>query len=132
MAAKTIQFPTQRPGSSDAHVISAAPIVALLGRVRAEAEALTVRAPQSDLASCTRSFETELADALKLAKNTAVYVTIEALAEIIGRPVSTLRRVCGKHRAAAGAEKIEGVWSIHLPTFQEFLKRGDDNLEEVA
>ena len=133
MTGKTIHFPTPKRGDSASHVLSAAPFVTLLDRLKCELAAWEARAPHSDLTACLRSLVRDLSEALELARNTSVYVTIEALAEIVNRPVSTLTRLCRKHGAAVGAIKVEGVWSIHLPTFQEFLKRGDNsNLEEVA
>lgn len=133
MAGKTIHFPIPRRGDNSSHILSAAPFVTLLNRLKSELAAWEARAPHSDLTTCLRSLVRDLSAALELARNTSVYVTIDALAGVVNRPVSTLTRICRKHGVAAGAIKVEGAWSIHLPTFQDFLKRGDNsNLEEVA
>jgi hypothetical protein len=133
MAGKTIHFPIPKRGENVPHIVSAAPLFTLLHRLHSELVACEARAPYSDLTTCLRSLVGDLSEALELARNASVYVTIDALAEIVSRPVSTLTRICRKHGAAVGAIKVEGAWSIHLPTFQEFLKCGDNsNLEEVA
>jgi hypothetical protein len=110
---------------------SAAPWVALLDRLSAEAAQLAVRAPNGDVTQYMRSVVADVKRAMTEAEKIDVFVTIDRLASVVGRPVSTLRRFCLLRGEAAGAAKVHGVWSIHLPTFLACWERGD-HIKEVA
>lgn len=117
---------------TSAQLLSAAPLVAVLQRLKKDLDGIAARAPQSDVAFCLKSVVDELARGMKEAEDIAVCVTIETLAKVTGRPESTLTRICRNNGAKCGASKVHGAWSIHLPTFLNFWRRGDHNLKEVA
>jgi hypothetical protein len=103
-------------------LVSAAPIVELIDQLQQEHDALSRRAPDSELAACIGSVVKDLALALERAGEVDVFLTVEEVWELTGKPTSTVRRICLTHGQAAGATKVQGSWMIHWPTFEQFLR----------
>jgi hypothetical protein len=105
----------------DASVISAAPIKALLQVLRADTETVKKWSPNGEAVSTLERVAGMLEEALREARRADVWLTVDEVATVTHRQRSTISRICRDHRALAGAQKIEGSWSIHWPTFEEFL-----------
>ena len=105
-------------------LIAAAPLERLVAMLDAE---LTLRARRlvhqqaSVELELIKSFKADLADALADARNIDVIGNVADGARLSKRPLSTVRRICKTYKEQAGASKVEGEWSIHLPTFLAFI-----------
>ena len=123
--AKTAMSPRhQSPNTNLDRLIAADPIERLLATMEVEIRLRTRRFTDPKLSTelqMLKSFKADLEEALTDARNTDVIGNVAAAAELSRRPISTVRRMCGEHEAAAGASWGVGEWSIHLPTFINFM-----------
>lgn len=74
----------------------------------------------------------QLKDAIAVAGKVRVVGTVKDAAIQSGRPLSTVRRICKKYRRAAGASRVEGVWSIDIPSFLKFIAELDETNDKGA
>lgn len=122
--AKIAMSTRRQPKSTNLHrLIAADPIERLLATMEIEIRLRTRRFTDPKLSTelqMLKSFKADLDEALNDARNADVIGNVAAAAELSKRPLSTVRRFCGKHLAAAGASWVDGEWSIHLPTFMNF------------
>lgn len=105
-------------------LVSADPFERLLATLDAEIGLRTRRFthPQASLElELLKSFRAEVEETLRDARAADVIGNVKDAARLAKRPESTVRRICGKHKARAGASILEGEWSIHLPTFLRFI-----------
>lgn len=117
---------TFRPSASSdiARLVSADPFERMIAAMDAEIGIRTRRLTRPETSielEFLRSFKSDLEEALRDARAADVIGNVAAAARLTRRPVSTVRRLCAKHRASAGASYVEGEWSIHLPTFVAFM-----------
>jgi hypothetical protein len=82
-------------------------------------------APHSDAVATLEFLRRELQKALKTAQEIRTFVSVNQAARIIGRPESTLTRMCRQRGAEIGARKVSGVWQIHWPTFEASISQQD-------
>ena len=87
--------------------------------------------PNGPAATTLRRVSAGLADALHLAAESEVFVSVQRASELSGKPVSTISRLCRLQSEAIGAQKVAGAWSIHYRTFEQFIRRST-HLEEAA
>jgi hypothetical protein len=121
------------PHAKDPHrLIAPGAVVALLATLRAEAALLQKRSPAGVETSVLTSVCDDLAKAIDEAQRVDVYLTVDEMAEQLGRPRSTITRICRTHGTAAGATKVQGVWCLHWPTFSTYLTRGEANFRQEA
>ena len=114
-------------------MIAPGPIVTLLASLREEAAAFRRRCPNGTVGEVLSSVCDDLATAIDEARRVELYLTVDELSEQIGRPRSTITRICRLHGSRAGATKVEGAWLVHWPTFDAYLtKRVPPNQLEAA
>jgi hypothetical protein len=112
--------------------LSAAPMVALVDTWQDELAVLESHAPHGETTSTKRKDLDDLRRRIDDARNATVFVSIEELHELTGKPPSTLSRICRDYGKAIGAQKVNGVWLIHWPTFEKFLMSGIQLQKENA
>lgn len=120
----SMSTPKHQPSNLD-RLVSAAPIERLLATLEVEIRLRTRRFthPQASLElEMLKSFKGDLEEALRDARAEEVIGNVKDAVRLTGRPESTVRRICGDHEANAGATLVEGQWSIHLPTFMNFIQ----------
>lgn len=101
-------------------LVAIEPFVTLLEMWEHEAALVCARLPDSEYASMVRSFRTELLRTVEKARHAELWVSIDRLSELTGKPKSTLRAMCTKHGKEMGAKKMAGTWNVYLPTFNEY------------
>jgi hypothetical protein len=120
--------------ASTAKLLSAAPLHELLSKLRADHAVMARLTPNADAVATLGVIVSDLASAIARAADVNVFMTIEEVSRMTGRPESTLTRLCRDHGAKIGAAKIAGAWSIHWPTFEKFFsgRNKETFIEEAA
>jgi hypothetical protein len=113
-------------------IIASGPIQAALGEYREKVTLLRQLAPNSDVAPALEGFCERLDLALREARDTDLYLTVDQVSKKTGRPRSTITRFCRDPKANCGAHKVKGVWSIHWPAFEAFLTTYNHQTQEEA
>jgi hypothetical protein len=102
-------------------LLASAPLTALVDELTYNLDALRGLTPNSDSVEMLESIRVRLERAISDAENLDVFVSIATLQRLLGRPQSTLTRICRLHGAIAGAHKVSGRWQVHWPTFEAFI-----------
>jgi hypothetical protein len=121
-----------RPQIPGVGVIASGPIVTAISGIRQEIAGVKLWSPNSEVATALELACAKLDRALSEAQRTDIWLTVKDVAEMTHRPRSTITLRCREHGENVGAHKWKGVWSIHWPTFEEFLRRGTPKPKEAA
>ena len=113
-------------------IIASGPVQSALREYREKVTLLRQLAPNSDVAHALEGFCDRLDLALREARDTDLFLTVDQVAEKINRPRSTVSRICRKHAAQCGAQKVEGAWSIYWPRFEAYLTTYNHQAHEEA
>ena len=114
-------------------LVASAPLLAAISEVRADIRTIQKWSPQDEVADAMEKVCKRLDIALREAASTSVWLTVEEVATVSHRPISTITHICREHGQRAGAHKVKGVWSIHWPTFEAFVMTGQTpNTQEAA
>jgi hypothetical protein len=123
----------ERKPDTERAVIASAPIVATLHAIRSDIAGIRRWSPNNEVATALELMCEKMDRALREAQRTDVWLTVDQVAELSNRPPSTITRICRDDGADAGAHKVKGAWSIHWPTFEAFVMKGQtQNTQEAA
>lgn len=120
------------PRRKDQCLISRAPLDDLATKISEEIVQLNRRAPHCEIGVVLNTVLRDLRIALDRAAEIDLWMSVEEVAKLTGRPTSTITRICREQGIAAGASKHKGVWMIHWARFEEFLISSTHNKEGAA
>jgi hypothetical protein len=104
-------------------LVAEAPIAQLVDSLQSQLTSLETLAPSSDAVPTLRRVLDQLGSAIQEGRSVAVFLTVEHVARLSGRPVSTVRRICSQAGTRAGAMKVQGAWMINWTVFQQYLTK---------
>lgn len=103
-------------------LLMARPIEALLATWEAEIPALRRRLGEVDAVTCLESAAQELAAAVAAAQTLTAYQSPAAIAALVSKGESTVRRECQTHGGALGATRNGAKgWVIHVDTYLRWM-----------
>lgn len=120
------------PRRKDQHLIARAPLDYLATEIADEIVQLNHRAPQCEIGAVLGTVLRDLRIALDRAAEIDLWMSVDEVAKLTGRPTSTITRICREHGLAAGASKHKGAWMIHWGRFEAFLISPTHNKEGAA
>jgi hypothetical protein len=125
-SSKITNEPLIRPGSVGATtLLLAGPPLELVDQWTAELLVLRRRSPSSDAVETLSSCVRELVEAIKVATDAQLHLTIGDVHRMSRIPISTLRWVCKHKPELLGAQKHKGVWYINRVRLERYMATSD-------
>jgi len=124
-ASNARSFVDEFSGLGSATLLVAGPALSLVRQWEAELTVLRRRSPTSDAATTLTTCLRELIDAIKVARDTRLHLTIADVHATSRIPVSTLRWLCQHKAELLGAEKHKGVWYIDRGKLERYMATSD-------
>lgn len=111
----------ERRSRQPPRLLAPSPLLSLLALLDQKVAALRDMAPSSDVTAAMRRVRDDLATAIHEAAQVELWISIEEAHNMTGKPLSTLTRLCRSRGAEMGAKKVGRSWTLHLPTFSQFI-----------
>ena len=125
-SANTANGPFPSPDSVGAPtLLLAGPTLELVHQWTAELLILRRRSPSSDAVETLSTCVRELVEAIKVARDTQLHLTIADVHAMSRIPISTLRWLCKHKPEQLGAEKHKGVWYVNRVRFERYMATSD-------